>query len=240
MMASNREAGHSMTSVSAAFFCPQSRAPDEEYLAGLHSFLCHNQYGQSLLREISELDKTWKIFSDARPSIGALSQAPELVEILQNWARDGESCALARVRSGIVALPLLVTLEVGQYLRYLEFHKLSHLEFLAQVQDAGVQGYCGGLPSAIAIACAKDEWGIVTNTNVMIRVLLGVGAYGEAADDTRGTGSTTLVLRLKYEGQGDELTQKFPGVCIPNAPRLKTTLISVFRHTFQLLQTPNL
>lgn len=52
---------------------------------------------------------------------------------------------------------------------------------------------------------------MIKHTATAIRIMIGVGAYGEIADDTRGSGSTTLALRLKYEGQGDELTTKFPG-----------------------------
>jgi hypothetical protein len=201
-------------SLSAAFFCPQSRAPDEEYLAGLHLFLRHNQYGQILLQELSGMDDIWTIFANARDDVQALSQGPVFVDMLRDWARDGDSGSLAAAQSGIVGLPLLLVLQVGQYLRYLEIHRLSHYEFVAEVRHAGgLQGYCGGLPAAIAIACAKDETEVAENTATLMRVVLGVGAYSEAADDTNGKGFTTLALRLKYAGQGDELVRSFPGVC---------------------------
>lgn len=203
--------GHS---ISAAFFCPQSRAPDEEYLAGLHLFLRHNQYGQILLQELSGLDGIWTIFANARDDIRALSQGPMFVDMLRDWARDGDSGPLATARSGIVALPLLLVLQIGQYLRYLEVNELSHYEFVAEVRQAGgLQGYCGGLPAAIAIACAKDEKEVATNAAIIMRVVLGVGACSEAADGT--SGSTALAIRLKHEGQGDELARAFPGVWYP-------------------------
>jgi len=44
--------------------------------------------------------------------------------------------------------------------------------------------------------------------------MLGIGAYGEAADESRGEASTTLALRLKYEGQGADLTQCFSGTYV--------------------------
>jgi hypothetical protein len=202
--------GHSL---SAAFFCPQSRAPDEQYLAGLHLFLRHNQYGQILLQEVSGLNKIWSIFANARDDIQSLSQGPLFVDMLRDWARDGECGPLAAARSGIAALPLLLVLQIGQYLRYLEIHGLGHNEFVGEVRQAGgLQGYCGGLPAAIAIACAKDEEEVVRNAAIILRVVLGVGAYSEAADDTNGTGSTTLALRLKYAGQADELVRSFPDV----------------------------
>lgn len=209
-MVLNLRKGHSL---SAAFFCPLSRAPDEEYLTSLHLFLSRNQYGQILLQELSSLDRIWTIFANARDDIRALSQGPMFVDIFRNWVRNGDSGPLAAARSGIVALPLLLTLQIGQYLRYLECQGLDHREFVAQVRHAGgLQGYCGGLPAAIAIACAKDEKEVVGNAAIIMRVVLGVGACSEAADDTDDSGSTTLALRLKYEGQGDELVRSLPGV----------------------------
>ncbi|KAI9647087.1 hypothetical protein NHQ30_005089 [Ciborinia camelliae] len=164
----------------------------------------------------SDLDMFWEIFANARQDVREMWQGLELVGMLKSWATSGESSQLAAARSGIVALPLLAILQIGQYLRYLEFHGISHSEFLDLLKDAGgLQGYCGGLPSAMAIACAQDEMEVVQNTAIVLRVLLGVGAYGEAADDTRGAGSTTLAFRLKYEGQGDDLTRLFPEVCNP-------------------------
>ncbi|KAK3902479.1 BcPKS16, polyketide synthase [Staphylotrichum tortipilum] len=200
---------------SAAFFCPQARAPDEDYLAGLHSFLSQDKHGQMLLSEIMALrtERVWSIFAAARPDVAALSQGPEYVDMLHDWAAEGIASPLAAARSGIIALPLLLVLQITQYLRYLEHHGLTHKDFLESVGKAGggIQGYCGGLPSAMAIACAKDEAEVVKHTATAMRIVLGVGAYGEAADDTGGTGSTTLAMRLKYEGQGDDLTRRFPG-----------------------------
>ncbi|PHH89660.1 hypothetical protein CDD83_5578 [Cordyceps sp. RAO-2017] len=200
---------------STAFFCPQSRAPDEDYLAGLHAFLSSTQHGRHLLEHVAALrtDRIWDIFAGARTDVRALRQGPRYVDMLRDWALDGISGPLAAARSGIVALPLLVILQVGQYLRYLDFHRLSHHDFLAAVRagGGGLQGYCGGLPSAVAVACAADESQVVEHAAVAIRILLGVGAYGEAADDSDESGSTTLALRLKYEGQADHLTRRFPG-----------------------------
>ncbi|KAF7923673.1 hypothetical protein EAE99_006932 [Botrytis elliptica] len=177
--------------LSAAFFCPQNRAPDEDYLASLYLFL----------------NKVWEIFADAKQDIREMPQGLEVVGILKSWATSGKSSQLAAVRFDIIALPLLIK----QYLYYLEFHRILYINFIDRLKyTGGAQGYCGGLPLAIAIACAQDEMELVKNTAIVIRVLLGVGAYGEAADDTRGAGSTTLAFRLKYEGQGDDLTRLFP------------------------------
>ncbi|KJZ75225.1 hypothetical protein HIM_05419 [Hirsutella minnesotensis 3608] len=201
-------------SPSAAFFCPQSKAPDAEYLAGLHASLKSTQPGRRLLEHVAalEADGIWNVFAEARADVRALSQGPQYVDMLRDWAVHGTGGPLAAARSGIVALPLLVILQIGQYLRYLQAHGMSHEVFLESVRNAGgLQGYCGGLPSAIAISCGTNETEVVDNAAAAMRILLGIGAYGEAADESNGAGSTTLALRLKYEGQGDDLTSHFPG-----------------------------
>lgn len=122
---------------------------------------------------------------------------------------------LSEARTGVIALPLLTILQLGQYFRYLEFNNLSHAQFITQVRDAGgIQGCCGGEPPALSIACAKDEAQVVENAAVLLRVLLGVGAYIEAVDDWTSSGPTIIAIRLKHEGQGDELMQKFPGTYV--------------------------
>ncbi|KAG9231679.1 putative polyketide synthase [Amylocarpus encephaloides] len=206
-----------MSPISAAFFCPQAGAPDEEYLNGLHSFLSQHKYGQSLLHELSDLKKSriWSTLAAASDEVASLSPGHEYLDLLNDWAATGISGPLAATRSGVVALPLLVVLQIGQYLRYLDYHRLSHQVFLENVREAGgLQGFCGGLASAIAIASALDEAEVIQYTATAVRLMIAVGAYTEAADDTRGNGSTTLALRLKYEGQGEELTQCFPGTYV--------------------------
>lgn len=212
-MVLDRDPKHSL---SAAFFCPQSRAVSEDYLTRLQFFLSENHLGRTLLDEVGDLHTAWEIFAKARNDIEELSEGSRYVDMLQDWARHGVSAPIAEARSAIVSLPLLVILQIGQYLRYLESHSLSHLEFLAEVHDVGgLQRYCGGLPSAIAIACASSETELVKNAAKAIRVVLGIGAYATVADEKKDPGPTTLAVRIRHEGQGEDLVRRFPGVSPP-------------------------
>ena len=143
---------------------------------------------------------------------------------LSNWITTGDSAPIANALSGILSLPLLVIIQLGQYFQYLDLHGVRHSDFLAQVRKGGgVQGYCGGLPPAIAIACSKDEAELVKNAAVTMRIVLGIGAYGELGDDESVPGATTVVVRMKRAGQGEELVRRFPGVsvlfCYPTLSR---------------------
>lgn len=214
-MARIRDEG--MERVSAAFFCPQTKAPDEEYLASLHNFLRQNPHGQILLREVTALadSQLWEIFASSRAEVRQLDHGPRCLRALRDWASEGLSAPLSGIQSNISSLPLLAVLQIGQYLRYLEARQISHREFIAQVQGAaGVHGYCGGLPAAIGIACAWDESELVNYIATALKVLVGIGAYTEAADDDKGAERTLLAIRLRYEGQGDDLVRRFPGAYI--------------------------
>lgn len=203
--------------VSAAFFCPQTKAADEQYLTSLHIFLRQNPHGQVLLREVAALanGQLWEVFASSQPEVRQLEHGPRCLRALRDWASEGLSAPLSGIQSNISSLPLLAVLQIGQYLRYLEARQISHRDFVAQVQGAaGVHGYCGGLPAAISIACAWDESELVGYAATALKVLVGIGAYTEAADDDRGVERTLLAIRLRHEGQGDDLVRRFPGAYI--------------------------
>ena len=115
--------------------------------------------------------------------------------------------------SGIMSLPLLVVMQVCQYFQYLELHGVTHAQFLEQLRaGGGIQGYCGGLPPGVAIACSQTEEEVVENACVALRIALAIGAYGELGDDESVPGATTIVVRVKKVGQGEGLVENFPGV----------------------------
>lgn len=89
---------------------------------------------------------------------------------------------------------------------------------MAQLRaGGGLQGYCGGLLPAMAIACSSTEDEVAENASIAARIALAIGAYGELGDDESVPGATTIVVRTKRVGQGEELVQKFPGVSCSNA-----------------------
>jgi hypothetical protein len=197
---------------SLAIFCPQSKAPTTEYLNQLHQFLTQEPHLQPFVQDILKLEDTWAVLADAREDIAALPQGPEYCQGLCKWIKTGESSQIANALSGILSLPLLVIIQLGQYLQYLDVCGLRHADFLLQLGKAGgIQGYCGGLLPALAIACAKDEEEVVKYAANSMRIAMAIGAYGELGDEPI-PGPTTIVLRLKREGQAEEIVAKFPGV----------------------------
>lgn len=203
--------GHPMASV--VVFCPQSKAPGEGYLNQLHSFLRRSKHLEPFVENMLKLQEVWTILAEQREDIADLGQGLRHIQNMAEWFKTGKSSAIAYSMSGILTLPMLVVIQICQYFQYLELHGISHSQFLAQLREGGgVQGYCGGLLPAIAVACSKNEAEVVENAAKAARIALAIGAYGELGDDESVPGATTIVVRLKKAGHGDELIRKFPGV----------------------------
>lgn len=198
---------------SCAVFGPQSKAPGSRYLDEVFSYIQKKKVLTPLTEAVIHLqDNVWIKLAQSNDDIANLSQGPLHIQNLSTWITTGDSSKIANCMSGIVSLPLLVIIQTSQYLQYLDYCCLSHLELLEQLREGGIQGYCGGLPAATAIACSKNEAELVAHSAIAVRIALAIGAYGELGDDESEPGATTIVIRLKRAGQGEELIARFPGV----------------------------
>ena len=137
-----------------AVFSPQSKAPKESYLDELRSYLCGKAELRPLLDGIDQLPQIWAIFARHNSSIAELTQGARYTQALSDWVIKGNSSSISNVMSGILSLPLLTIIQVVQYFQFLEVKRLRHCDFMHRLRDrGGIQGYCGGLMPAIAIAC---------------------------------------------------------------------------------------
>lgn len=197
---------------SAALFCPQNKPPRAAYLDKLRRYLCGNPTLKPFVEAILDLSSTWELYARTNAGIAVMQQGARYVKYLRNWIIDNSPTPLTEIISGIITLPILTIIQIVQYFQYLDFRGISHAQFLDEIRVGGAQGYCGGLLPAMAIAASRDEQELVENAVVSLRIALGIGAYGELGDDESKPGPTTIVLRIKYPGQADEIVAKFPGV----------------------------
>lgn len=85
-------------------------------------------------------------------------------------------------------------------------------EHKALGKGGGAQGYCAGLLPAVAIAASANEVELIENTCRALRIALVIGAYADLGDEDLSGGPTNIVVRLKYEGQGEKILEGFPRV----------------------------
>ena len=215
--------------ISSLIFGPAVRTPDVEYLDKLRIYIHQHPLLSDLVKTLlaahgvfSKLPNHWEGLAD-------LQQAQCDAHLLVDWISGCSSASLRNVRSGVVALPLLVTIQIAQYFRFLEVFEIRHGDIVSQLRrQGGVQGYCGGLLSAIAVACSIDLTALVQNAAIAIRVAILIGLIGDKGDGTFDNEFSMFTVKLNNEAQIHDLTSKFPGVGI---------LTSDWTHTQELNAT---
>src|SRR5205814_10468875 len=65
---------------------------------------------------------------------------------------------------------------IVQYLDYTR-HNVSHVCILESVKDGGIQGFCTGFLTAIALACSREEKDIDVFGAVALRLAMCIGAF---------------------------------------------------------------
>ncbi|ORY67213.1 uncharacterized protein BCR38DRAFT_152977 [Pseudomassariella vexata] len=98
---------------------------------------------------------------------------------LSQWIQDGGSFPHhQRDSPNHYALPVTLLLQISQYARYLEhLGNDSHRQVLGSVRSGGIQGFCVGLLSAIAVASPKSEADLGSAAAVGLRLAVCIGAY---------------------------------------------------------------
>ncbi len=71
--------------------------------------------------------------------------------------------------------------------------------------SGGIQGYCGGLPAAVVLACTANENELADSIITGIRLAYATGLYAELGDDSRNSGRYHRRMRLETRrpGRGD-------------------------------------
>lgn len=202
---------------SVLFFNPQSKAASEKYLVELKEYLCNKKELSRFVEAIRTLPEAWELVSGHGEKFSSLSQGPKCTQALSNWIGGVQNASsIVNTMSGCMALPLLTIIQLCQYFQYLGAKGVKHQQLLKTLAEGGgVQGYCGGLLPAVAIATSAQEEDLVENACRALRIALAIGAYADLGDEDSSAGPTNMVIRLKHEGQGDRILKDYPGVSGP-------------------------
>lgn len=115
--------------------------------------------------------------------------------------------------SACLALQLLTLVQYCRYFQFLQAKNIRHQELLETLGQGGeVHGYCAGMLPAVAIASSANEAELVENTCRALHIALAIGIYADLGDEDPSGGPTNLVVRLKHEGRGEKIVERFSGV----------------------------
>ena len=199
--------------ISGLIFGLRIKPADSQYLEKIWRYINSHDKLRVLKSVVGSFSEILANLSEERTDVRSLTEAVNDTKQLQDWMSTGSASHILEATSGIVILPLLSLIQVTQYFNLLHVYDLRHRTFIQHLKKfGGIQGYCGGLPTAIAVAGSADDDDIVPNVAMVLRLAFVIGVFGEIGDNRAVSGPTMIVLRLKYRGQGEEIVAKFPGV----------------------------
>lgn len=198
-----------MASPSLIIFGSQTIWPSSEYLGELWISLVREPRLSAFTNALKQLPDLWEILlkSDAR-----LHCVPgrESVRSLRQWFDTGHFPATTEPVPSILSTPMTIIVHIVQYLDYFKANRIAfptHLDLLKSLQSGGVQGFCTGFLTAIAVACSKNEKDIDELGAVALRLAVCIGAYVDldGAYATPPNETRWLAVRWKQEVDKDRV-----------------------------------
>ena len=209
-----------LTSPSLVVFGPQTSHPTADQLECIRSTLLNNAHLQSFAAAIEDLDSFWGSLITADQNLARLPGSDAL-RTLRTWLDQGAfPPKSSKPLSNTVLTPLTVIIHVVEYLDSLEDQALgcSHTEVLKSVADAGIQGFCSGLLTAVAVACSSTESNFVRLASVSLRLAVVIGAYVDLDGFFRKEKEGFACLAIRWSNPEQEnsirsILKDMPEVC---------------------------
>src|SRR5436190_3372991 len=159
-------------------FGPQTKFPSLKVLAELRQVLIENPRLTDLQKTVKNLPRFWETLTEFDPSLSHVPGAKYLSD-LQRWIVDGVFQHDLDNLPNVYTLPITILLQITLYVRYLSRLEVKdpHRFVLNGLKTGGIQGFCVGFLTAIAVACSESEEDIVTIGAVILRLVVCIGAY---------------------------------------------------------------
>ncbi|KAL8727819.1 MAG: hypothetical protein Q9166_005811 [cf. Caloplaca sp. 2 TL-2023] len=202
-------------------FGPQTEYPAEKALHRFRQELISSPRLSALKDAVDDLPQFWQGLVDFDPSLRQVPGAKYLGHLKQ-WVTDGGSFPhQQRNSANHCALAVTVLLQITQYTRYLDhLGKDPHRNVLNSVKaGGGIQGFCVGFLSAIAVASSGSEVDLGASAAIALRLAVCIGAYvdQDGAYAPVATEYTAVAIRWR-EGNTDDKAEVAEIIqSIPNA-----------------------
>ena len=200
-------------------FGSQTTWPSPIYLSQLRSKLLLEPRLRGFVAAIKELPQVWCDLVDHGPDLAVVPGQTALDELV-GWLNHGEFKTTKSVPPNVLSMPMTIILHIAQYFHYLDLLQCRHAQVLEHVKIGGVQGFCTGLLTAIAVASASDEEDVNRQSAVALRLAVCIGAYvdldGSPMDGLEGTASIIAVRWRSRDGHNKvlESIKSYPDVRI--------------------------
>ncbi|KAK8054708.1 Methylphloroacetophenone synthase [Apiospora phragmitis] len=160
-------------------FGPQGDIALEKAHQSLHLELSSSTRLSALREAVDDLPQFWETLVDFDPSLRQVPGAKYLGQLKQ-WLNGAGPIPHSQQADlpNHYALAISVLLQITQYTRYLDHlgHD-SHRRLLDSTKSGGVQGFCVGFLSAVAVVTSKAEADIGASAATALCLAVCIGAY---------------------------------------------------------------
>lgn len=203
---------------SLVVFGPQITTwPASEYLSQLRTTLLNEPILSSFVSAIRDLPDLWETLVKWKPSLFSVPGL-QAIQIIQQWIDGGELSWTQDVLPNVLFTPMTVIIQIIQYFQHMQGGNSHHALMLKDLEIGGIQGFCTGFLTALAVASSVNEKSIAVNAGVALRLAMCIGAMVDL-DGSFGSSpnlTTCLAVRWKTElGSKDNLLhilKDYPGV----------------------------
>lgn len=206
-------------------FGSQTTWPSSEYLSQMRNSLLLDPRLRTFITAIKELPHFWQDLLNHNPDLSVVP-AQACLDDLVEWLNHGAFKTTKGVPANVLTMPFTIILHICQYFHYLDRLHSRHSEVLEKLKTGGVQGFCTGMLTAIAVASSRNEEEINVMGAVALKLALCVGAYvdldGTSADVGHATNS--IAVRWRSGGGHDRVLDTLKR--FPDVGRLATVIVS--------------
>ncbi|KAI9714707.1 MAG: Type I Iterative PKS [Chrysothrix sp. TS-e1954] len=198
-------------------------------LAELRHSISQDEDLHPIKEAISGLQEVWAKLSADNEAFNNLDGLA-VTNDLASWALDEKQLSHNTLKSNMARLPLTILSHICDYLVFLRRSHTEHSVLLDNVaRVGGVQGFCVGLLSAIAIAGSSSKEEVCLHGAAVVRLAFAIGVHIEL--DSLQSGRTSC-LAVRWKG-GSCNVETVQGVL----DGYEATYVSVIRNTNELTIT---
>lgn len=151
----------------------------------------------------------------------SLKQVPglEAINSLLQWIDHGEFSRISDLPPNVLSTPLTIIIHIVHYFEFLKAdgRATTHANIIKSVKVAGIQGFCTGFLSAVALACSKNEEDVSTLGAVALRLAFCIGAFVDLDGVFADPPNETHLIAVRWKSDDSKNTvlnilQDFPDV----------------------------
>ena len=174
--------------------------PASDRLDRLRNTLQHHESLQPIVKVVQELPLLWKALSNRDPSLHSIAGQAAAQQLAQ-WVTGASNAQIVEGGDNVTRMPVTIIGQIAQYISYLRQcdESLDHESIIGSVAvGGGIQGFCIGLLSALAVASGKTEDDVGSLAAISVRLAFCIGAYVDLDQHRNGDDSKALTLAVRW------------------------------------------